>query len=204
MCGSGRQITRHLRHVQLNTRALPRSAGRRGRLARRSQPSWGRVLVNTVKSAVPRRRGRPGPQRRRASARPWHARWHWRFATVALALAGVAVIVLWLAGGLTGTSSRAPRVPAAGAGPAIAGGRGAGPGGRLDHRSGERQRDGCVLSAHVRGAAGTGRRRRPADAAAVRGRQPAWRQRAGDLPVDQRPAGRAVRARADRELRFWR
>ena len=33
--------------------------------------------------------------------------------TLALALAGLAVIVLWLTGGLTGTSSRAPRVPAA-------------------------------------------------------------------------------------------
>jgi hypothetical protein len=75
------------------------------------------VLVNTVKSALRRPRA-PGPQRRRASARPWHARWHWRFATLALGLAGLAVIVLWLTGGLTGTSSRAPRVPAADAGPA--------------------------------------------------------------------------------------
>jgi len=106
-------------HVQLDTGALPRSAGHGRRLASRSQPSWGRVLVNTVKSAVMRRRPRAaGQKRRRASARPWYARWQWRFATLALALAGVAMIVLWLAGGLTGTSSRAPRVPSAGAGPA--------------------------------------------------------------------------------------
>ena len=104
-------------HVQLNTGARPKSAGREGRLASRSQPSWGRVLVNTVKSALRRPRA-PGPQRRRASARPWHARWHGRFATLALALAGLVMIVLWLTGGLTGTSSRAPRVPAADAGPA--------------------------------------------------------------------------------------
>ena len=42
---------------------------------------------------------------------------HWRFAAIVLALAGAAVIVLWLSGGLTGTPSRATRVPAAGAGP---------------------------------------------------------------------------------------
>ena len=60
----------------------------------------------------------PDPQRRRASARPWHARWPWRFAALALALAGLAMIVLWLTGGLTGTSSRALQVPAADAGPA--------------------------------------------------------------------------------------
>jgi hypothetical protein len=75
------------------------------------------VLVNTVKSAL-RRPRMPGPQRRRASARPWHARWPWRFAALALALAGLVMIVLWLTGGLTGTSSRALRVPAADAGPA--------------------------------------------------------------------------------------
>ena len=38
-------------------------------------------------------------------------------ATLVLALAGAAVTVLWLAGGLAGTPSRAARVPAAGAGP---------------------------------------------------------------------------------------
>ncbi len=46
--------------------------------------------------------------------------------------------------------------------PAIPGGQGTGPGGRLDRRSGERRRDHRVRSRHVRGAAGTGRRRGPA------------------------------------------
>jgi hypothetical protein len=42
----------------------------------------------------------------------------WRLATVvALALAGAAVTILWLAGGLTSAPSRVARVPAAGAGP---------------------------------------------------------------------------------------
>jgi hypothetical protein len=77
------------------------------------------VLVNTVESAVSRRPRTTGPERRRASgSRPWLARWLWRFAFLAVALAGVAVITLWLVGGLAGTSSRGPRVPSAGAGPA--------------------------------------------------------------------------------------
>ena len=102
-------------HVQLSAGAGPRSAGRGKRPASRSQPSWGRVLVNTVKSAGSRRLRAAGSKRRRASAfRSWHARWHGRFAAVALALGGVVVIMLWLAG----TSSRTTRLPSAGAGPA--------------------------------------------------------------------------------------
>ena len=85
---------------------------------REAEPSWGRVLVNTVKLAVLRRLRSAGLRRRRAGgSRLWPARRLWRFATLVLALAGAAVIVLWLTGGLTGTPSRAPRVPAAGAGP---------------------------------------------------------------------------------------
>ena len=87
--------------------------------AGQAEPSWGRVLVNTVKLAVLRRLRAAGLRRRRASgSRPWHARRRWRFVTLVLALAGAAVIVLWLTGGLTGTPSRAARVPAAGPGPA--------------------------------------------------------------------------------------
>jgi len=88
------------------------------RPARQAEPSWGRVLVNTLRLAVVRRLSAAVPMRRRASgSRPWHARRRRRFATVVLALAGAVVIVLWLTGGLTGTPSRTARVPAVGAGP---------------------------------------------------------------------------------------
>ena len=88
------------------------------RPAGEAEPSWGRVLASTVKLAVLRQLRAAGLRRRRASgSRPGHTGRRWRFATLVLALAGAAVIVLWLADGLTGTSSRAPRVPAAGAGP---------------------------------------------------------------------------------------
>jgi hypothetical protein len=98
--------------------ALARPAGHVRRPARQAEPSWGRVLVNTVKLAVSRRLRAAGLRRRRASgSRPWHARRRWRLATLVLALAGAAVIVLWLTGGLTGTPSRAARVPAAASGP---------------------------------------------------------------------------------------
>ena len=102
-----------------NARALTRPAGHVRGPAGQAEPSWGRVLVNTVKLAVLRRLRAAGLRRRRASgSRPGHARRRWRFATLVLALAGAAVIVLWLTGGLTGTPSRAARVPAAGPGPA--------------------------------------------------------------------------------------
>jgi hypothetical protein len=44
-------------------------------------------------------------------------RQRWRLAALVLALGGAAVTVLWLAGGLASSPSRAARVPAAGAGP---------------------------------------------------------------------------------------
>jgi hypothetical protein len=58
------------------------------------------VLVNTVRLAVVRQR--------------------WRLATLVLALAGAAVTVLWLAGGLAGNPSRAARAAATGSGPPAA------------------------------------------------------------------------------------
>ena len=85
--------------------------------AGQAEPSWGRVLASTVKLAVSRRLRAAGLRRRASGSRPGHAGRRWRFATLVLALAGAAVVVLWLAGGLAGTSSRAARVPAAGPGP---------------------------------------------------------------------------------------
>ena len=106
------------RNALLNAGALTRPAGPVRRPARQAEPSWGRVLASTVKLAVLRRLRAAGLRRRRASgSRPWPARRRWRFATLVLALAGAAVTVLWLTGGLAGTPSRAARVPAAGAGP---------------------------------------------------------------------------------------
>ena len=105
-------------HVQ-DTVALPKPAGQARKPVRRSEPSWGRVLVNTVESAVSRRPRTTGPERPRTSgSRPWPARWLWRSAFLAVALTGVVVIALWLVGGLAGTSSRGPRVPSPGTGPA--------------------------------------------------------------------------------------
>ena len=89
--------------VLFNAGALTKSAGPVRRPGGQAEPSWGRVLVNTVRLAVVRRR--------------------WRLAALVLALAGAAVAALWLAGGLASAPSRAARVPAAGAGPppAVAG-----------------------------------------------------------------------------------
>ena len=99
------------RNVLLNAGALTRSAVPVRRPVREAETSWGRVLVNTVKLAVLRA---AGLRRRRASgSRPGRTGRRWRFAALVLALAGAAVIVLWL----TGTPSRAARVPAAGTGP---------------------------------------------------------------------------------------
>ena len=77
------------------------------------------MLASTVKLAVSRRLQAAGLRRRRraSGSRPGHTGRRWRFATLVLALAGAAVIVLWLTGGLAGTPSRAARVPAAGTGP---------------------------------------------------------------------------------------
>jgi hypothetical protein len=99
------------RDVLFYSGSLTRSAGPGRRPAGQAEPSWGRVLVNTVRLEVARRRGASG-------SRPWHARGRgrWRFAALVLALAGAAVTVLWLTGGLTGTLSGAARGPAAGPG----------------------------------------------------------------------------------------
>ena len=106
------------RNALFNAGALTRTARPVGRPARQAEPSWGRVLVNTVKLAVSRQLGVAGPRRPPAGgARRWPARRRWRLAALVLALAGAAVTVLWLAGGLAGTPSRAARLPAAGSGP---------------------------------------------------------------------------------------
>jgi len=84
----------------------------------RPEPSWGRVLVNTVRLAVSWRLRAADLRRRAGGPRPWRARWRWRVGVLVLALAGAGVIVLWFAGGLIGTVSRAARVAAPGADPA--------------------------------------------------------------------------------------
>jgi len=109
------------RNALLNAGALTKSAGPMRSPAREAEPSWGRVLVNTVKLSGSRQLQAVGLKPRRASgSRRWPARRHWRFAILALALAGAAVTLLWLAGGLAGTPSRPARAPAAGAGPSSA------------------------------------------------------------------------------------
>ena len=106
------------RNALLNAGAQARPTGPVRRPAGQAEPSWGRVLASTVKLAVLRRLRAAGLRRRHASgSRPWHTGRRWRLATLVLALAGAAVTVLWLTGGLTGAPSRAARVPAAGAGP---------------------------------------------------------------------------------------
>jgi hypothetical protein len=106
------------RNALLNAGAQARPAGPVRRPAGQAEPSWGRVLASTVKLAVLRRLRAASLRRWRASgSRLRPARRRWRLATLVLALAGAAVTVLWLTGGLTGTPSRAPLVPAAGAGP---------------------------------------------------------------------------------------
>jgi hypothetical protein len=90
--------------------ALAKPAGPARRPAGEVEPSWGRVLASTVRLAVSRRLRAAGLRRRASGSRYWH------FAVLVMALTGAAVTVLWLAGGLAGTPSRAP-VPAAGPGP---------------------------------------------------------------------------------------
>jgi hypothetical protein len=91
--------------------ALAKSAGHARRPVGEAEPSWGRVLASTVRLAVSRRLRAAGLRRRASGSRYWH------FAVLVLTLTGAAVTVLWLAGGLAGTPSRAARVPAAGPGP---------------------------------------------------------------------------------------
>ena len=99
--------------VLVSAGALAKRTGPVRRPAREAGQSWGRVLVNTVKLAVSRRRLRPAWRRRRAGGSRRR-----RVAALVLALAGAAVTVLWLAGGLTSAPSRAARVPPAGTGAA--------------------------------------------------------------------------------------
>jgi hypothetical protein len=76
--------------VLLGAGTLPRLTGHPGNPARPAEPSWRRVLADTVKLVVLRRR------------RGW-------FAALVLALAGAAVLVtLWLTGGFTSTPSQLP------------------------------------------------------------------------------------------------
>ena len=105
------------RNVLPNAGALTRPAGPVRRPAGQAEPSWGRVLASTVKLAVLRRLRAAGLRRRASGSPARHTGRCWRFATLVLALAGAAVVVLWLAGGLAGAPSRAARVPAAGPGP---------------------------------------------------------------------------------------
>ena len=100
-----------------NAGALTRPTGPVRRPAGQAEPSWGRVLASTVKLAVLRRLRAAGLRRRASGSPAWHTGRRWRFATLVLALAGAAVIVLWLTGGLAGAPSRAARVPTAGTGP---------------------------------------------------------------------------------------
>ena len=96
-----------------------RNAALSAAIPTRPEPSWGRVLVNTVRLAVSWRLQAADLGRRRAGGpRLWRARW--RVGVLVLALAGVGVTVLWLTGGLIGTPSGAARVPAPGADPASA------------------------------------------------------------------------------------
>jgi hypothetical protein len=97
------------RNVLPGAGAPTKPTGHVRRPTRQAEPSWGRVLVNTVKLAVSRRLRAAGLKRPRANGSR-----RWRLATLVLALAGVAVAVLWLAGGLTGTPSRVARGPAGG------------------------------------------------------------------------------------------
>jgi hypothetical protein len=85
----------------------------------RPEPSWGRVLVDTVRLSVSWRLRVADLGRRRAGGLPpWRARG--QVGVLVLVLAGVAVTVLWLTGGLIGTPSQAARVPGAGTAPAAA------------------------------------------------------------------------------------
>jgi hypothetical protein len=78
-----------------------------------AEPSWVRVLANTVELTTSRRLKAAGLRAPRPGSRR-AARW-WRAATFALAVVVVAVVVVWLTGGLTTTSPRTTPASAAGA-----------------------------------------------------------------------------------------
>src|SRR5690348_17609678 len=99
------------RDVVLNARALAKPAGPARRPAGEAEPSWGRVLANTVKLAVARGLRPGGPRRRASGSRRWPARRWWGLAALVLAVTGAAVAVVWPAGGLAGAPSPAARVP---------------------------------------------------------------------------------------------
>ena len=152
-----------------------------------AEPSWGRVLVTTVKLSVA---------------------WRLRAAGSAPAKTGGLVAAPGRLGlGLGACHAGHPvvhrsRLPSrASSNPSSRRGSGPVPGRGLGGRPGERRRGDRVLSRYVRGAAGTGRHRGTAAAAAARDGRPDRRQRDGDLAVDPH---RGVRARAYRELRFAR
>ncbi len=85
---------------------VPRKAAPR----RAAEPSWGRILVTTVKLSVSRRL-RAGHQRRLAA-------WPWRLPALLLALALVAVVLLRVTGVFTGTASAVTRAGSRGSSPA--------------------------------------------------------------------------------------
>ena len=97
---------------------------------RAAEPSWGRVLVTTVKlSALRRLRAIGfGPRRTtgrlsrdRYRVRAWQRRpvaWRWRLSALLLGLALVAVAVLRVTGVFPGAASALPRAAAAGGSPA--------------------------------------------------------------------------------------
>jgi hypothetical protein len=78
-----------------------------------AEPSWARVLANTVELTTSRRLKAAGLRAARPGFRQV-SRW-WPAVTFALAVAGVAVVVVWLTGGLTTTSPRTTPASAAGA-----------------------------------------------------------------------------------------
>jgi hypothetical protein len=78
-----------------------------------AEPSWVRVLATTVELTASRRLKATGLRVTRPGSRPG-GRW-WRAAAFVLAVAGVALVVVGLTGGLTTTSPRTTPASAAGA-----------------------------------------------------------------------------------------
>lgn len=78
-----------------------------------AEPSWVRVLANTVELTASRRLTAAGLRAPRPGSR-YAVRW-WRAAAFVLAAAGVAMVVVWLTDGLTTASPRTTPASAAGA-----------------------------------------------------------------------------------------